>query len=387
MRQALTIALLQLRLMLKSKSALLVMFVLPLFFITIFGTMGGGGTGAGRVYPIAVVDEDQSIASRKLTAALQAEQILAVRVASAAELPKLIADKQIVSAVRIPQGFETAIAGGAAAEVELVAPPGSNTQVAIRPAVAREASAVAADYRLALRLTGPNPAGIEESFDRIAEQRRSLGAAVTSVPARAVETKKGVSQLQGTSHGFSVMFVMMAVFSMTGVILQERQDGTWGRLLTTPAGRWTILSGYLLAFVLTGAVQFAGLVTFTSVIFGLSWGPLLPLAVVAGSFVICSAGLGLFVAGLVKTADQQRTAGTIVVVATSMLGGVYWPLELVGDTMRRIGYLTPQAWAMDGFREVMLRGGAWESVLWPVTVLLAFAVIFLAVGITRVRYH
>lgn len=70
-----------------------------------------------------------------------------------------------------------------------------------------------------------------------------------------------------------------------------------------------------------------------------------------------------------------------------MLGGVYWPLDLVSDTMRRVGYLTPQAWAMDGFREVMLRGGSWSGLARPLVVLLTLAAVFMAAGLRRVRYE
>ncbi len=182
------------------------------------------------------------------------------------------------------------------------------------------------------------------------------------------------------------MFVMMLVFNMSGVILEERSLGTWGRLLTAPTARSGILSGYLLSFFMTGMFQFAVLVGISTLLFRVHWGPVLPLAAMAAAFILCSSGLGLFLAGLVRTAEQQRTIGVLVVSSISMLGGVYWPLELLGDTMRRIGYLTPQAWAMEGFREVMLRGGDWGGLVWPLTVLLTLALVCMTAGLARVRY-
>jgi ABC-2 type transport system permease protein len=60
---------------------------------------------------------------------------------------------------------------------------------------------------------------------------------------------------------------------------------------------------------------------------------------------------------------------------------------MVSPTMQRIGYLTPQAWAIDGFREVMLRGGAWSGLMWPLVVLLGITAVFLTAGVLRVRYE
>lgn len=276
----------------------------------------------------------------------------------------LLANYKAAAAVIIPSGFQQALDAGTGPEVQLVTPPGGNVQVAVYPAVQRAVRRVARDHALA-------------GVDRV-----EVATAVHAVaPAQAAPRLSNVSE---RALGFTVMFVMAVVFSMSGVILEERQKGTWGRLLTTPATRVQVVAGYVTSFFVTGLFQFAVLVGASTLLFRVAWGPLFPLAAMAAALVLCAAGLGLFLAGLVRTAEQQRIAGSIVVIATSMLGGVYWPLELVSSTMRRIGYLMPQAWAMDGFREVMLRGGAWPNLVWPLAVL---AAIFMTAGLARVRYE
>lgn len=133
--------------------------------------------------------------------------------------------------------------------------------------------------------------------------------------------------------------------------------------------------------------QFAVLVLGTRLLFQIEWGPLLPLFTVGAAMVAASAGMGLFLAGLVRTFEQQTAIGVIFVVATSMLGGLMWPLDLLSPTMQRIGHLTPQAWAMDGLTHVALRGGAWAGLAMPLAVLLGLAAVFSAVGVRRIRYE
>jgi ABC-2 type transport system permease protein len=70
-----------------------------------------------------------------------------------------------------------------------------------------------------------------------------------------------------------------------------------------------------------------------------------------------------------------------------MLGGVFWPLEVVPAFMQKIAQFVPQTWAMKGFTELMARGGGVGDILGSVAILMGFAVVFLAMGITRIRYE
>ncbi len=389
MRQIISLTWLQLRLI---KGAALAMLGLPLLFTFIFGMlMGGDSDSATQTYPVAVVDQDASFASARLIEALGKEKSFKVRPAAEEDLRKMFSDKAISSALVITPGFQSAVAAGQAPEVKLVTAPGNNLHLVVGPAARRLTSAVASDYRQALRLAGSSAdeARVGETYREIVAKRQKLTIPVESrsVGRTTGSDQSKASNLSERALGFTVMFVMAMVFMMSGAILQERQTGTWGRLLTTPTGRLSLLSGFLLSFFATGMLQFGILVAATALLFKVSWGPLLPLVSVAAALVLCASGMGLFLAGIVRTAEQQNVLGNIFVTATSMLGGAFWPLEIVGDTMRRIAYLTPQAWAMEGFREVMLRGASWNSLFWPLGVLLALTTIFMTAGLFKVRYE
>lgn len=393
MRTTFAIAWNQVRLIYKSKASLAMMFLMPMLLTVIFGMGAGGGSGSpvGRVYPLGVVDQDGSFASAQLVEALGKAGPLRVRLLTREELDRQFLDKELPLGVLIPAGYQQALAEGKSPAVTLVSAPGSNLEIAGGQAVRRAVARASRDYQLARQMAA-NPADGTQVAEAFAKLQTEREAAPVTVAHETVAATTGQSisraEIMGqVSLGFTVMFVMMVIFMMGGVFLQERQDGTWGRLLTTPVSRLGLLAGYLLSFLLIGLIQFCTLVGLSRLLFQIYWGPLPQLLVMASAMILAAAGLGLFLAGLVRTADQQRTISTIVVVATSMLGGVYWPLEAVSPTMQKIGYLTPQAWAMDGLREVMLRGGAWDALSLPLAVLLALAAIFTTAGLFRVRYE
>jgi len=56
------------------------------------------------------------------------------------------------------------------------------------------------------------------------------------------------------------------------------------------------------------------------------------------------------------------------------LGGAMVPLELFGDTMRQIAHITPHAWAIDGFDELIRFNGVAADIWREVAVLFTMGV-------------
>ncbi len=87
--------------------------------------------------------------------------------------------------------------------------------------------------------------------------------------------------------------------------------------------------------------------------------------------------MGLFLSTLVRTTAQLQTMAPIVIVATCMLGGCYWSLEMVSPTMQAVSKFTPQAWAMAVLNDVVLRGRSLSSTAPNLLVLACFGLVWL----------
>jgi ABC-2 type transport system permease protein len=384
MKQAIAIAMLQIKLMLKKPGTLVMMFVMPLSLIAAFALFAGGHSGTARS-PLLLVDEDKSFVAGKLIAELQQDASLKIQMGAADAIPTLLASHEISGGVLIPKGFQKAIESAVQPELQVITAPGSSLQLTVGPSITYAATVTAENYTMARRLSGGSdaPEKLRAAYDNVVAERQRLRISV--VQPDHPSTEHAQAQLRERALGFTVMFVMMTVLMMSGVILQERQAGTWGRILMTPTPQVAVVSGYLLSFWLMGALQFGVLVGASRLLFNVKWGPLLPLSAVGLAVVCCATGMGLFLVGIMRTAEQQRIFGLSFVVVTSMLGGVYWPLDVMGDTMRMIGHLTPQAWAMDALRVVMLRGGSWAALLVPLAVLMAMGTLLTGASLLRMR--
>jgi ABC-2 type transport system permease protein len=67
------------------------------------------------------------------------------------------------------------------------------------------------------------------------------------------------------------------------------------------------------------------------------------------------------------------------------LGGAMFPIDLFPPTMQRIAHVTPHAWALDGYAELVRRGGNTLDILPELAVLTAYAIVLLALASWRLR--
>jgi ABC-2 type transport system permease protein len=89
------------------------------------------------------------------------------------------------------------------------------------------------------------------------------------------------------------------------------------------------------------------------VAFGVTWGNLLAAAALVVTFAVLATAVGLLLGSWASDADQAQSIGIPIGVATGMLGGCMWPLEVVPRAMQVAGHISPHAWAMDAWQELI----------------------------------
>jgi ABC-2 type transport system permease protein len=67
------------------------------------------------------------------------------------------------------------------------------------------------------------------------------------------------------------------------------------------------------------------------------------------------------------------------------LGGAWFPLEGSGKTFAMIGHLTPAAWAMGGYQNILMRGLSLNSIWLPVLMLVSYGLFFFLLAVWRFR--
>ena len=379
------------------------LFALPLVLAGIFALVfGGGGVGEDITIRVLLWDEDRSLLSLLARAASGADpdagRLEVVEVGP--EGLEMMERGEASALVRIP-GFSDDYLAGVAVHIELVKNPSER----FLPQVVEEGlgvgravlSAASRVFRpeleqvraFALSESFPPDLAVGELSARANSRLRGVERflfppaieleTVTVTPAGDGGADPDLGILAFFLPGLAVMGVLFLAQSATRDILRDREAGLVRHLLTAPVSPAQYLAGKCLSVLLVTGIGFAALIA-VGWAAGVSWGPPVAVAALIAATAIAASGTLLLIMSLVATERQGDALTTIVIIAWSMLGGAFVPLPSLPGFVRPLSATTLVYWAVDGFNELVLRGGGLVDVLPNLAVLLGVGAVFLAAG-------
>jgi ABC-type multidrug transport system, permease component len=100
---------------------------------------------------------------------------------------------------------------------------------------------------------------------------------------------------------------------------------------------------------------------------------------------LCGTGLGLALSMLVKSENQGMAFTQLLVMGGAVLGGLWFPVDLMPSSLRAIGHFTPQFWAQNAFQDIIVRGMHIGDIWLSLVVLAAVALAGLAIALLRFK--
>ncbi len=178
-----------------------------------------------------------------------------------------------------------------------------------------------------------------------------------------------------------VMFLLFTASCAAGSLLEEVENGTLDRVLSSRVSMTSMLAGKLAYSVLLAFSQLLLMFLWAWAVFKLDFPSHIPGFVVMGLSTACAVGaFGLLLASICRTRAQLGPLSTLLILIMSSIGGSMFPRFLMPEVMQKAGLLTINAWAIDGFTKVFWRDEP-LSHLWPqVSVLLAVAIVFFMIA-------
>ena len=399
----------------RDRAAFVLAFVVPIVFFSIFAGIFGGSRGSGtRRISVAVVDEDGSENSRRLFAALRAEKGLNVvarkPAAGGSEAPfdrasaeAAVRAGSLPLALIIPRGFgQIPIRFGPSPtrpKLLLLAdssdPIGPQVVAGLLQGIAATAmpdvmaqTGVEELERWGGGLTPEQRARMDTSIRMLRDRAASPGrpgsgasaAGLVDVEVKDIlgETKKNPTSAL-LAAGLGVMFLLFSAAGAGGALIEEAESGTLDRILSTRVSMGRLLLGKVAYLSSVAVTQLVVMFVWGQIFFGLELhrhvsGFLIMTIVTA---VACSC-FGLVLAALSRSRMQLVALSNLLILAMSALGGSMIPRAMLSDTVQKMGLVTLNAWAIDGFMKVFWRDEPIVN-LWPqVAVLLTASLLLFA---------
>lgn len=372
----------------RNKMTFLFLLIMPVVFTLLFGFAFGGfsdGTSDPR-FPVGYLDLDQSNSSLELTEMFSRSTVIYLdenQERSESELESLVSKNDLAGALIVPNGYGDALLSGSPMSLIVISDLSNSASLTIENEISRVAAQLANAVLTAQIIS--STIGVDASTSLVDEVIKAWQTPpiAMQVKLRQVLEKQdsAVLSLAHTSPGMMLQFAIASLLTSAQILVNERKTRSLQRLMTTRVARWQILAGHFLAIFMMLFMQFTLLIAFGQLVLGLDYMRLpLATALVTLASTACLAALGLLIGTLAKTDEQAIIFSLIPMFVFAGLGGAWVPLEFTGEVFSTIGHLTPVAWGMDGFKNIIARGLGLESITIPVLALFGYGILFFTVA-------
>jgi ABC-2 type transport system permease protein len=208
-------------------------------------------------------------------------------------------------------------------------------------------------------------------------------AAPGALPIRylyEIESGRRMTAVQQSVPAWLIFGMFFVVIPISGVLVQERRDGTLARMATFGVGPGAMLGSKLIAFMLLNWAQLALMLIVGRWLVPLLGGDTLHLDVAVGWFVLtvvatsaAAVGLALLIAAHSRNFELAAALGGGINVLLAAIAGVMVPRMLMPPALQTVSEWSPMGWALDALQSVFLGDPSAEFMLVRIVLLVGFA--------------
>jgi ABC-2 type transport system permease protein len=349
----------------KNKIKLLILLIMPVVFILMFAMQ------SDTTFSIGIVDKDASALSKKLVKDLEEMYRVRLIILNEEEVYDKAVTYQTEYSIIIEPGFEESILSGKTPKIKEFYLNEKEKLFYARMYVD--------NYINNMTVLAGGVGFDREKFETALKEYDS--SKLSYVNESSINKKIPQSRL---AAGFLMQFMVYMSVITAVLIAEDRTSGVFYRVFYAPVSIWRYLLENLSAFMISAVAQVAIILLLVDKVMGLSLGNSpFSMYVLFIVFALVCVSMGILIVSLVK---KPIFAYSIIILITSplvMLGGAYWPQDMMPDMMIRIAQFLPTSWVMSGVDKLLYDGKSFTGILLEILVLFIFAAIFMAGGFIK----
>lgn len=352
------------------KRNILIYFGVPLIGILIsFLVYGDSGT---QVLKVGVVNQDrQPIADDTVRFLNNLDHVHVEKIRSLAVNEK-ISTGNLDCAIIIKNGFSERIFSGKPGNIEIVSIKGTQITGFIKSYLYQ--------YLDNITLISKAAAGDKNMFEKMYKNYQQGNFKLS------VSTLKDSSKTKDMTYqtiGFLLMIMLMSAGNFSEIIIKDKENRTYYRLLSTPINaRKYVLSTIAVSLVVM-FVQILCTLFFMRIIFHFDphatfW----RMAVVLLLFSLVASGLSLMIVSFSSSTASVNALQNLISTPSCLLAGCFWPVDIMPKAIQKIADFLPQRWALDTISQLQ-QGHHFDSLYLNLIILVAFAVAFYLIAVYK----
>ena len=371
-----------LRIFVADRKSVIISFVTPVVLACFVGYLtSSGSSGEPRKVSILVVDQDHSDFSKALLEKLKKSDSVSINEVTEDQAVSKVKQGDSSLAVVIPPHFGEQAASALTSHKDqpsyrFLADPTHAIQVGMaQGAIMRSTMQVLPRIVFGAMAPGGDD---DMPFKIKAEYQTSDKNPAASMSAHAFA-------------GMGIQGLLFWAIESAMTIMRERRQGIWRRLRASPVSPGMFILGKAISASIRAMAILTVVFGVGMLLFHFQIRPELQCYVGFGLIAlfasVMTACFGLLVASLGRTEQQSRGLSILAVLGMSMLGGAWFPLDFLPSFMQAVSKAIPIAWAINGFDDMIWRGGGMREVAMSLVVLTAFSVTFATIAWKRIRWE
>lgn len=238
---------------------------------------------------------------------------------------------------------------------------------------------------LQVRLDGSNSSSSLQALNAIST---ALVPETRGASAVQVDYVYGYADLTMFDNFGSVLigfFIFFFVFLIAGIsFLQERTSGTLEKLLSMPIARWQVVAGYVLGFGLLAVIQALLITLFCVYVLRVMMiGNFFLVLLVAVMAAISALTLGILLSTVAANEFQMIQFIPIVVVPQVFFSGMFDLPAL----LEPVAYAMPLHYVADALTAVMIKGAGFSAIAGDLLFLLGCSLLFMLLNVRVLKNY
>ncbi len=399
-----------------NRSELLLTFIVPMVFFSIFAVIFGSRDSASSTpkIKVAISNEWPSELSNRAVALLQEQKSLRLTDRSAKseghakgsnsvnrDMAEDLVRRGMVSAAVVFSKQNQTNTTGDFGEIEILTDSFDQVASQVLTAVVQKAVMTAnaeitkSSRALRDRYDGNISTATQPGDTSVSPANYAMSQPLTLPQPPAIATvdimggKKTNPVIAMYAAGIAVMFLLFSATTASGSLLEERENSTLDRLLCSRLTMDQLLLGKWAFLTIIGSIQMTLMFVWGAVVFGIDLqhhieGFVAMTLVTAGA----ASSFALMLAALCQSRMQLGWVSTIVILTMSALGGSMVPRYLMSESIQKAGLWTFNAWALDGYNKIFWRELPLRDVGLELAVLTASGFVFIvAARVFAIRWE
>lgn len=342
-----------------------VLLYIGLPFISIFiAFLVYGGSGVKTLH-VGIVDKDHSQITTDTAHFLSGLGNVKTAAIPQSELKSQLADGKLDCAIIFEKGFAASVRSGNPAHIRMASIKGAEVTKFVQSYLYQYIDHIVSISKVS--------SGNEQTFQTMYDEFQKASYKVKTIHLQDLSQS---SDLTYQTMGVLILFMLMSAFSLSELILAERENRTYFRLLSSPVSAGKYVLSNVLCNLIVMAVQIALITAAMKYVFHMTMNlSIWQLSAVMFLFAWISTGISLMMVSLSNSRSAFNSLQSLIAVPTCMLSGCFWPVEIMPKALQKVSDFLPQRWTLETLDKLQT-GHPLSSLYLNILILIAFALCF-----------